>query len=88
MNNVTTFLANIAAAEKVVQANRKAEWSWVASDRSTPAPRLEKGADTVTMGNVTCKLSAPAQNARTNACRRNWKVNGKRATEAEALAAL
>ncbi|WAX21488.1 hypothetical protein [Stenotrophomonas phage RAS14] len=90
MSNVTNFLANVAAAEKIVQANHKASWDWAASDRATrgPSPRLEKGADTVTMGNVSCKLSAPAQNARTNACRRNWKINGKRATEAEALAAL
>lgn len=90
MNNATAFLAAIEVADKAVQAYRKASWEWAAADRATrgPSPRMEAGADTVTMGNVSCKLSPAPQSSRTNASRRNWKVNGKRATEAEAMAAL
>lgn len=88
--NLAVFLAHIEITDKAVQDYRKASWDWAGADRATrgPSPRMEAGADTVTCGNVSCKLSPAPQSARTNASRRNWKISGKRCTEAEAFAAV
>ena len=88
MNAIQNFNAALNAAEKLVQAHRKEVDMWFKSGRAGAMPQMEEGINIVVMGNVSCMLSAPAQNARTKACRRNFKINGKRVTEDKAVMAL
>lgn len=87
---INAFFDAIEAADKAVQVNSKALYAWSKADRATRGamPRLTNGEDTATVGNVSCKLSPAPQSGRTNASRRNWKIDGKRATEAQVIAAL
>lgn len=89
MNNaLTSFIASIEIADKAVQRNSDAQWAWAKLDRATrgPMPRIASGEDTVTMGRASVKLSPAPQSGRTKASRRNWKMDGKRATEAAVMA--
>lgn len=89
MNNaIATFYDAIAAADTAVQANSRAIRAWSKSDRCTPMPRMAEGEDTAVLGRVSCVLSPAPQSSRTNASRKNWKLDGKRVSQAVAMEAL
>lgn len=89
MNNaLAAFYNDIAAADVAVQAHVRACRAWNKSDRSEAFPNMAEGLDTAVLGNVSCTLSPAPQSSRTNASRKNWKVDGKRVSQAVAVMAL
>ncbi|WPJ54380.1 hypothetical protein RCIP0075_00058 [Klebsiella phage RCIP0075] len=89
MNNaIASFYDAIAAADLAVQKHVRACRVWNQSDRSQAFPQMVEGEDTAVLGRVSCVLSPAPQSSRTNASRKNWKVDGKRVSQAVAMEAL
>lgn len=89
MNNaIAAFYDAIAAADLAVQKHVRACRAWNQSDRSQAFPQMAEGEDTAVLGRVSCVLSPAPQSSRTNASRKNWKLDGKRVSQAVAMEAL
>lgn len=87
-NAIAAFYDAIAAADIAVQKHVRACRVWNQSDRSQAFPQMVEGEDTAVLGRVSCVLSPAPQSSRTNASRKNWKVDGKRVSQAVAMEAL